>query len=77
MEHPQCNEQLETTNKVILVGIKEEIGLGQGKVARRLARGIVGIYRFTTRSSTKEIPFSLVYDTYAMILVEIGEPSLQ
>nr|XP_009798091.1 PREDICTED: uncharacterized protein LOC104244375 [Nicotiana sylvestris] len=37
--------------------------------------GILWAYRTTTKTSTGETPFSLVYGAEALIPVEIGEPS--
>jgi len=37
---------------------------------------VLGAYRCTPQSTTKESPFSLVYGADAMIPIEIGEPSL-
>ena len=44
-------------------------------MARQIIRSIVGI-GCISQSFTKETPFSLVYYTESMILVEIGEPTL-
>nr|XP_033512193.1 uncharacterized protein LOC117276897 [Nicotiana tomentosiformis] len=39
--------------------------------------GVLWVYRTTTKSSTGETPFSLVYGAKALIPVEIGEPMLR
>jgi len=44
-------------------------------MAKRTLRGVVTL-QVHPKSSTKETPFSLVYDTNAMMPMEIGQPSV-
>ena len=67
VEHPQTNRQVEVANKVILVELRKRLDEAKGKWP----------YRCTPQSATNEFPFNFVYRTKAMILVEIGEPSLR
>ncbi|XP_019228390.1 PREDICTED: uncharacterized protein LOC109209552 [Nicotiana attenuata] len=52
----------------------EKIEESKGKWPERLP-GVLWAYRTTTKTSTGETPFSLVYGSEALIAVEIGEPS--
>ncbi|KAK2422712.1 hypothetical protein QL285_033223 [Trifolium repens] len=63
VEHPQTNSQAEAANRVILRGL------------RRRLHNVLWAYRTTPHSTTWETPFRLVYETEAVIPVEIGEPS--
>ena len=70
VEHPQTNGQFESTNKVLLRGLKKAKGTCSEEVSR-----ILWVYDTTPQSTTKETPFSLVYGSDAMIPVEIQEIS--
>ncbi|XP_025661266.1 uncharacterized protein [Arachis hypogaea] len=76
VEHPQTNGQVESTNKVILQGLKKRLDSKKGAWADELA-SVLWSYRTTEQSSTGETPFRLTYGVDAVIPVEIGEPSLQ
>ncbi|XP_072084544.1 uncharacterized protein [Arachis hypogaea] len=74
VEHPQTNGQVESANKVILLGLKKRLDNKKGSWADELA-SVLWSYRTTEQSSTGETPFRLTYGVDAVIPVEIGEPS--
>ncbi|XP_025664392.1 uncharacterized protein [Arachis hypogaea] len=74
VEHPQTNGQVESANKVILLGLKKRLENKKGAWADELA-SVLWSYRTTEQSSTGETPFCLTYGVDAVIPVEIGEPS--
>ncbi|XP_015933177.1 uncharacterized protein LOC107459461 [Arachis duranensis] len=74
VEHPQTNGQVESTNKIILLGLKKRLDNKKGAWADELA-SVFWSYRTTEQSSTKETPFRLTYGLDTVIPVEIGEPS--
>ena len=74
VEHPQTNGQVESTNRVLLRGLKRRLEKARGAWAEEVPR-IVWAYHTTPQSSTMETPFSLVYGSDAMIPVEIHESS--
>ncbi|KAL0409759.1 UNVERIFIED_CONTAM: hypothetical protein Sradi_1910300 [Sesamum radiatum] len=72
--HPQPNGQVEVTNRILIQGIKrrlERVGENWAEVLT----SVLWAYRTTPRGSTGETPFSLVYDTEAIIPAELGIPS--
>ncbi|XP_071688332.1 uncharacterized protein [Rutidosis leptorrhynchoides] len=72
--HPQANGQVEVTNKEIVAGIKERLGLSQTGWVDELPN-VLWAHRTTLKRSTGETPFSLVYGTEAIIPVEICVPT--
>ncbi|XP_075077219.1 uncharacterized protein LOC142163961 [Nicotiana tabacum] len=72
--HPATNRQVESTNKVIINNLKKRLEESKGKWPEVLP-GVLWAYRTTTKTSTGETPFSLVYGAETLIPVEIGEPS--
>nr|XP_025685453.1 uncharacterized protein LOC112786272 [Arachis hypogaea] len=76
VEHPQTNGQVESVNKVILLGLKKRLDNKKGAWADELA-SVLWSYRTTEQSSTGETPFRLTYGVDAVIPVETGEPSPQ
>jgi len=74
VEHPQTNGQVESTNRVLLRGLKRRLEKAKGTWAEEVPR-IVWAYHTTPQSSTHETPLSLVYGSNAMIPVEIQESS--
>ncbi|XP_070019374.1 uncharacterized protein [Nicotiana sylvestris] len=72
--HPLGNGQAESTNKVIINHLKKRLEESKGNWPELLPR-VLWAYRTTTKTSTGETPFSLVYGAEALIPVEIGEPS--
>ncbi|XP_072077986.1 uncharacterized protein [Arachis hypogaea] len=74
VEHPQTNSQVETTNKVIIQGLRKRLGQKKGVWVDELA-SVLWSYRTTPQSSTGEMLFQLTYGVYAVIPVEVGDPS--
>ena len=74
VEHPQTNGQVESANRVLRRGLKRRLDKAKGTSAEEVPR-IVWAYHTTPQSTTRETPFSLVYSSDAMILVEIQENS--
>nr|XP_025678358.1 uncharacterized protein LOC112778234 [Arachis hypogaea] len=74
VEHPQTNGQVESANKVILLGLKKRLDNKKGAWADELA-SVLWSYRTTEQSATEETPFHLTYGVDAVIPVEIGKPS--
>ncbi|XP_075074411.1 uncharacterized protein LOC142162012 [Nicotiana tabacum] len=72
--HPVGNGQAESTNKFIINNLKKRLEESKENWLEVLP-GVLWAYRTTTKTSTGETPFSLVYGTEALIPVEIGEPS--
>ncbi|XP_070029970.1 uncharacterized protein [Nicotiana sylvestris] len=67
------NGQAESTNKVIINNLKKRLEESKGNCPEVLP-GVLWAYRTTTKISTGETPFSLVYGAEALIQVEIVEP---
>ncbi|KAL0373591.1 UNVERIFIED_CONTAM: hypothetical protein Sradi_3274800 [Sesamum radiatum] len=72
--HPLANGQVEVTNRILIQGIKRRLERVGGNWAEELT-SVIWAYRTTTRGSTGETPFSLVYGTEAIIPAELGIPS--
>nr|XP_018627225.1 uncharacterized protein LOC108945632 [Nicotiana tomentosiformis] len=72
--HPVANGQEESTNKVIVNNLKKRLEATKGKWPEVLPR-VLWAYKITTKISTGETQFSLIYGTEALIPVEIGKPS--
>ncbi|XP_070057911.1 uncharacterized protein [Nicotiana tomentosiformis] len=71
-----ANGQAESTNKIIINNIKKRLEESKDRWPEVLL-GVLWSYRTTIKISTGETPFSFVYGIEALILVEIGEPSLR
>nr|KYP57086.1 Retrovirus-related Pol polyprotein from transposon 17.6 [Cajanus cajan] len=76
VEHPQSNGQAESTNKVILSGLKKRVQDSGASWVDELPR-VLWSYHTTVHSSTQDTPFNLVYGTDAMIPIKITEPSVR
>ena len=74
VEQPKTNGQVESANRVLLRGLKRRLDKAKGIWAEEVPR-IVWAYHTSPHSTTRETPFSLVYGSDAMILVEIQENS--
>ena len=74
LRYPQANGQAEPTNKTVINIIKKRLEKAKGLWADKLP-GVLWAYRTTAKTSTGETPFSLAYDTKAVIPVECGIPS--
>ncbi|XP_070028889.1 uncharacterized protein [Nicotiana sylvestris] len=73
--HPTANGQAESSNKVILNILKKKLEEAKGLWPELLPE-VLWAYRTILKTSTGETPYSLVYETDAVIPVEVGEPSL-
>lgn len=76
VEHPQTNRQVEVANKVILSELKKKLDGAKGRWVEQLVE-VLWAYRCTHHSTTQETPFWLTYNIDAMLLVEVGDISLQ
>nr|XP_009796312.1 PREDICTED: uncharacterized protein LOC104242896 [Nicotiana sylvestris] len=72
--HPCANGQAESKNKTIIQNLKKKLENVKGKWIKMLLK-VLWAYRTTPKSSTGEIPFSLVYGSEALIPVEVGDLS--
>ncbi|XP_016192711.1 uncharacterized protein LOC107633619 [Arachis ipaensis] len=68
------NGQVESANKIILLGLKKRLDNKKGAWADEVA-SVLWSYRTTEQSATGETPFLLTYGVDVVIPVEIGEPS--
>ena len=71
VSYPQANGQAESSNRTILNGLKAKLEGAKGAWVEQLP-SVLWAYRTTSRVSTGETPFNLVYGTDALIPVEIG-----
>jgi len=74
VEYPQTNSQGEATNRVILRGIKGRLHATKKGWFSEVSQVLLS-YHTTPQSTTTKNPFSLVYGTYALILIETVEPT--
>lgn len=72
--HPQANGQAESVNNIILKGLTKNLDDAKGFWVEPLPK-ILWSYNTTQHSTTKETPFSTVYEADAMVLVEIKTSS--
>ncbi|RTK55992.1 hypothetical protein DRJ74_15345, partial [Enterococcus faecalis] len=61
VEHPQTNGQVQSVNKIILLGLKKRLDDKKGAWADEVA-SVLWFYRTTEQSSTGETPFRLTYE---------------
>ena len=73
--YPQGNGQAESSNKLMIDGIKKRLDLKKGHWADELD-GVLGSHRTTPRGATKSTPFSLAYGVEAMAPAEVNVTSL-
>nr|XP_033509538.1 uncharacterized protein LOC117274382 [Nicotiana tomentosiformis] len=71
--HHAANGQAKSTNKVIINNLKKILEESKSKWPEVLP-GVLWAYRTTTKTSTGETPFALVYGAEVLIPVDIGEP---
>ena len=69
--YPQSNGQVEATNKAIVNGFKKRLDGAKGRWAKELPN-VLWVYCTTTRRSTRETPFSLLYGAEAIIPTAIN-----
>ena len=75
VDHPQTKGQVEAINKIIKHSLKAKLKEHKRVWADEIPK-VLWAYRTTSRTSTRETPFSLAYDVKAMILMEVSIPSL-
>lgn len=73
--HPQASGQVDSTNKVILKGLKKNLDDTKGLWAE-LVHEIFWSYHITPHSTAKETVFTMVYEEYIIFSIEIDTPSL-
>ncbi|XP_048619844.1 uncharacterized protein LOC125590348 [Brassica napus] len=74
--NPQSNGQAESTNKIIIDGLKKRLDLKKGCWADELD-GVLWSHRTTPREATKATPFSMAYGVEAMAPAEVIVTSLR
>ena len=74
--YPQGNGQAESSNKLIIDGIKKHLDLKKEHWADELD-GVMWSHRTTPRGATKSTPFSLAYGVKAMAPTEVNVTSLR
>ncbi|XP_068463118.1 uncharacterized protein [Phaseolus vulgaris] len=74
VEHPQTNGQVNSSNRVLIRGLKRRLKKAKGTWPEEVPL-ILWAYHTIPQSTTKEMPFSLVYGSDVMVLVEIQESS--
>ncbi|XP_021771681.1 uncharacterized protein LOC110735803 [Chenopodium quinoa] len=74
--HPQSNGQAEAANKQILNALKKRVEDQKSKWIEELPRTLWSL-RTTEKEATGHSPFELVYESEAVLPVEIGSESLR
>ncbi|GJR65381.1 reverse transcriptase domain-containing protein [Tanacetum coccineum] len=69
--HPQANGQVEVTNRDIVKGMERRLGKTHQGWVDELPQ-VLWAHRTTPKSSNGETPFSLVYGSEVVILIEIS-----
>ncbi|GJU44484.1 reverse transcriptase domain-containing protein [Tanacetum coccineum] len=72
--HPQANSLVERANKSLMEGIKVRLGRERTGWADELPN-VLWAHRTSLKQSKGETPFSLTYESEAVIPVEIGMPT--
>lgn len=71
VEYPQVNGQAESTNKIILNGIRKRLHQKKGKWPEELPH-VLWAHRTTYKNATGETPYNLAFGTEAVIPVEMA-----
>ena len=74
--YPQNNDQVESSNKTLLTGLKKSLHSAKGKWVVELLE-VLWAYRTTNWKLTRTSPFALTYGMEAIIPMEIGMPTLR
>ncbi|XP_057250630.1 uncharacterized protein LOC130591360 [Beta vulgaris subsp. vulgaris] len=74
--HPQANGQVKAFKKILSAGTKKKLDNAKGLWVEELQLVLWSI-RTTTKNSTGETPFMLVYGSEAVLPIEIEEPTLR
>nr|GEV88622.1 reverse transcriptase domain-containing protein [Tanacetum cinerariifolium] len=75
VKHPQTNGLVERANHSLGEGIKARLDKHKGRWVEELSH-VLWAHRTTIKVSTEDTPFSLVYETEAVIPAEIGMPTI-
>ncbi|XP_057248935.1 uncharacterized protein LOC130590493 [Beta vulgaris subsp. vulgaris] len=73
---PRTNGQVEAFTKILSAGIKKKLDNARGLWDEELQLVLWSI-RTTTKNSTGETPFMLVYGSEAVLPIEVEEPTLR
>ena len=73
--YPQSNGLAEASNKTLLTALKKRLDSAKGKWVDELP-GVLWAYKTTARKSTGISPFAITYGMEAIILIEIGMPTI-
>ena len=76
LAYPRGNGQAEATNKTIVNGLKKRLENAKRKWVEELPN-VLWAYRTTPRRSTGETPYSMTFETMAVIPMEISLPSMR
>lgn len=76
VEHLQANGQAEAVNKAIVKELKIRLGEAKGAWVDELLE-VLWSYRCTPHDITRETPFNLTYGMDAVLLMEVGEPTVR
>ncbi|GKB45338.1 reverse transcriptase domain-containing protein [Tanacetum coccineum] len=76
VKHPQTNGQVERANRSLGEGIKARLGEDNKNWVEEVPH-VLWAHRTMIKTSNEDTPFSLTYDTEAVIPVEVGMPSLR
>ncbi|GJR91643.1 reverse transcriptase domain-containing protein [Tanacetum coccineum] len=76
VKHPQSNSLVERANRSLGEGIKARLGEKNKNWVEEISH-VLWTHRTMIKSSNGETPFSLTYGVEAVILVEIGIPTLR
>nr|GEX54971.1 reverse transcriptase domain-containing protein [Tanacetum cinerariifolium] len=72
--HPQANGLVERANRSLMEGIKTRLGREKAEWVDKLLN-VLWAHRTSIKQSNGETPFSLTYDSEAVIPAEIGMPT--
>ncbi|KAM1389683.1 hypothetical protein ACFX13_018026 [Malus domestica] len=74
--HPQSNGQVEAINKIIKRTLKTSLDKAKGCWPEFVPQ-VLWLYRTSYRTSTGETPFSLIFGTEAVVLVELEQATFR
>ncbi|GKF66933.1 reverse transcriptase domain-containing protein, partial [Tanacetum coccineum] len=69
--HPQANGQVEVTNRDIVKGMEQRLGQNHQGWVDELPQ-VIWAHMTSPKSSNRETPFSLTYDSEAVVPIEIS-----
>lgn len=76
LAYPQGNGQAKASNKALISMFKKRLEMPKTKWVDEFP-AVLCAYRTTPHLATKETSFSLAYEAEAVVLGEVGEPSLR